>query len=383
MRIKGDDARRFMLAHHRLTRVSPKKGHGGIRDLLKTQRCIQLDPLEPMGSNADLVALARVDGIQRGDVYDAILSGHGFEHFCKERCLLPGDAFPWYARRAPSVPWWRIQTRLKRVDPRILDAVLDEVRQRGPITARELTDHGAVKPLDWSGWMGTSKATSMALEILWTRCQVVVSGRKNGAKIYDIPERALQSHLREMDEHDDPSFWRWALLDRVQAAGLLTLALGPQWGLIAGAKKAGIPDALVKEGQLERVVVEGSSRQYLAPKDILDRIPKRQNYDDRMRLLGPLDALIWDRKLVQQIFDFEYIWEVYKPKPKRRWGWYVCPLLYRGQLVGRVEGKVVDDHLRIIGLWKEKKTFDDKAFHALMERHALALNLKGHKLALQ
>ena len=66
---------------------------------------------------------------------------------------------------------------------------------------------------------------------------------------------------------------------------------------------------------------------------------KRVTYDDRVRILGPLDPLLWDRNLVHHVFDFEYVWEVYKPAHQRRWGWYVCPLLQRDRLIGR--GKLV------------------------------------------
>jgi len=101
-----------------------------------------------------------------------------------------------------------------------------------------------------------------------------------------------------------------------------------------------LPDQLVDEGVLEQIQIVGSRRTYLAPAGFLDR--PRQRDDGRLRILGPLDPLLWDRKLVACIFGFEYIWEVYKPANLRRWGWYVCPLLHRGKLVGRLAGRVRD-----------------------------------------
>jgi CheY-like chemotaxis protein len=73
----------------------------------------------------------------------------------------------------------------------VLTAVKKEIARRGPSTAGELTDHGKVAPLEWYGWKGTGRATSMALEVLWTRCELVVAGRGPGGKRYDLPERAL------------------------------------------------------------------------------------------------------------------------------------------------------------------------------------------------
>src|SRR5512143_2081288 len=90
------EARAWLVGHHALAASELPRGADGVHALISRLRCIQLDPLDPMGTNADLVALARVDGIAKGDVYRHLLPGHAFEHFAKERCLLPASAFPWY-----------------------------------------------------------------------------------------------------------------------------------------------------------------------------------------------------------------------------------------------------------------------------------------------
>src|SRR5512133_2442650 len=172
------EARAWLVGHHALAAPELPPGAAGVRALLARLRCIQLDPLDPLGTNADLVALARVDGIAKGDVYRHLLPGHAFEHFAKERCLLPARAFPWYrAELAVETAWWSHAERLRRLPDGVVEKVLEEVRARGPVAADDLSDHGRVQPLDWSGWMGTSRAAKMALEVLQTRCDVVVSGR--------------------------------------------------------------------------------------------------------------------------------------------------------------------------------------------------------------
>jgi uncharacterized protein YcaQ len=370
--LSREEARRFLVAHLGLAHGA-LSGAEGVRALLRQLRCIQLDPLDVVGTNADLVALARVHGIARGDVYRHLFPGHAFEHFAKERCLLPPSAFPWYRARAhrAAVPWWRHRERMERLPRGVLRKVLDEVRARGPIVASELADHGAVDPIDWAGWRGTAKATAMALEVLWTRCEVVVAGRAGRAgKIWDVPERALA----EVAAADAPSreFERWAILERVEAAGLLARAAGATWSMLGAARSSPLPDRLVAEGAIEEVVVEGAMRPYLAPAGFRDR-PLPADTDDRVRILGPLDPLIWDRKLVDQVFGFDYIWEVYKPASERRWGWYVCPLLHRGQLVGRIEARIDGRTLVIDRLWPERGAdLPPEALDAAFERHALA-----------
>lgn len=359
-------ARRRLVAHLGLGRRAGR-GASGVRAVLQRLRCIQLDPLDALGTNADLVVMARVDGIQRGDVWRHLFPRHAFEHFAKERCILPAAAFPHYREQghAAQVSWWRHAEREQRVPAAVIAAVLEEIRERGPVAVRELSEHGSVVPIDWSGWMGTAKATSMAVEILWTRCDIVVAGRdESGAKLYDLPERAL-GWAGARGEGD---FARWAVLERVRAAGLLTRAGGSMWSMLGALRTTPLIDEMIDEGSLIGVALEGSSRRYLA---IPEFFRARTSFDDQVRILGPLDPLLWDRDLVRHVFAFDYVWEVYKPASQRRWGWYVCPLLRRDQLIGRVDARIDGRTLAVRKLWLRDAAADLEAVRIALERHAL------------
>jgi uncharacterized protein YcaQ len=402
------EARAYLLTQLGLDRRT-KASAANVRALLSQLRCIQLDPLDPMGTNADLVAMARLQGLPRGAIYTHVYeNGAAFEHFAKERCLLPGAAFPFYRERMVQTPWWRVSERMKRVPPALVDAVESEVRERGPISAKALTDRGRVEAIDWGGWKGTSKATSMALEILWTQCRVVVCGRSREGKLYDVPERALgphgshavtpnardagaathdsrdaahdsrdAAHDSRAATHDSRDaapgdrFARWALVERVEAAGLLARTSGPTWSMLSDARTSALPDALVDEGTLDAVRLEGSKRAFLAPANVRDRATREP--DDALRILGPLDPLLWDRALLRELFDFDYVWEVYKPEAERRFAWYVMPLLHHGALVGRLSGRVDGTTLVIEALWREDAApLDDAALDAALQAHAEA-----------
>lgn len=358
-----DDARRRMVAHHRLDR----RIEVSIPALLDELGCIQLDPLDPLGTNADLVVMARLPDAAHGEVYREIYA-NAFEHFAKVRCILPASAFPQYRSRFVEAEWWRTQTRKKKVPAALVDEVEAEVRERGPLTAAELTDHGRVVPLDWSGWKGTSKATSMALEILWAQCRVVVAGRRGRAKLYDVPERALPAVA-----HAEPTepFEPWAIRHRAACAGLLPRRDGPWWSTLSEVRKSAWADAMIAEGELLEVRVEGVTGTYLTTPAFLER--ELREPDDELRILGPLDALLWDRRLVQGVFAFEYLWEVYKPAAQRRWGWYVVPLLHRGRLVGRLEGRARGERLAIERVWEETPgALDLGALDEALAHHAAA-----------
>jgi uncharacterized protein YcaQ len=371
--LSANEARRRLVSHLGLAR-----GVASTKKVLQRLRCIQLDPLDVIGTNADLVVMARVEKARRGDVWRDLFPRHAFEHFAKERCILRADAFPFYRERghAAQTPWWRHAEREQRVPQAIVAAVLEEVRGHGPVNARDLTDHGSVDPIDWSGWKGTAKATSMALEMLWTRCDIVVAGRtESGAKLYDVPRRALGAIAEEAPSED---FDRWALRERARAAGLLSRAGGSIWSMLSQVRISPLPDAMIESGQLVDVSIEGSPRRYLAvPEFLRARITSP---DDRVRILGPLDPLLWDRNLVRLLFDFEYVWEVYKPAKQRKWGWYVCPLLHRGQLVGRVDASIRDNVLVVRKLWIERDV-DVNLVHEALEDHAARCGCRGVRRA--
>jgi uncharacterized protein YcaQ len=365
--ISREDARTFLIGHLGLCRDRDEGGAAGVRGLLAERRCIQLDPLDRIGTNADLVALARVPEIGCGDVYSHLLPGHAFEHMAKERCLLPAAAFPQYRERMVAGYRHRWDGVLD-LPEELLEEVLAEVSERGPITPGELADRGKLTPPKDAWLRDTIPANSVAVEKLWNRCQVVVCGRAGNGKLYDVPERALPDVY---DAASTVDFDRWALLERVEAAGLMAMTAGPQWKVIEDARTSSLPQQLVAEGLLDLVTVEGSTRRYLAPAGFMNR--ELPDDDGRIRILGPLDPVLWDRKLVQQIFDFDYVWEVYKPKSKRIWGYYVCPILHHGRLVGRFEGRRDDGRLEVEQLWIEDGTeFDDQAWRAALTRHEAA-----------
>lgn len=323
-------------------------GAEGVAAVLDALECIQLDPIDRVGQNADLVAGARVAGIGPGEVHRA-LAGRSFEHFAKERCIIHGRHFAHYRGQAVQTPWWRHSERAGMLSEALLGEVLAEVRERGPLAVDQLTPRGRVEPMDWSGWSGTSRAEMLAFDVLWTRCEVVVSGRDaRGRRMANLPERAIPEWAHAPAEG---SFGETLLLARVRSCGLLSRAGGATWSMLADTRKDGTVDRLLAERRLVEVRV--GRRPYLALPASLD-LPVADVLHAASRravVLGPLDPLIWNRELVRDAFDFDYLWEIYKPAAQRRWGYYVCPLLVDAQLRGRMEGRREGDTLRIERTW--------------------------------
>jgi uncharacterized protein YcaQ len=173
-----------------------------------------------------------------------------------------------------------------------------------------------------------------------------------------VPGRALG---RWADADPAGDFAEEMLLARVRTAGLLSRAGGPMWSMLGDARTDGTVERLLEQGRVVEVRV--GRRPYL-----MEPAPPRPAPDDgAMRVLGPLDSLLWDRALVKEAFGFDYVWEIYKPAATRAWGYYVCPLLHRGALVGRMEGRREGRALVVETVWGEP---EPDAFAAAMERLA-------------
>ena len=367
--IDPETARRYLVGQVGLRSDRPSTGPAAIRDLLVALRCIQLDPIDRVGTNADLVIFSRLPGFRRGAVHDALLPGGAFEHFCKERCLLPPTAWPHYRARLGSIEWWKWGKVMAPPPDDVLADVLAEVSERGPLLPRDLSDRGPSKNmvLKWGG--KTPSMSEAALERLWSRGRVVVCGRQPKGKLYDVPERALPDVAAL--EPDEP--WdRFVLRERSEAAGLLGCNAGPWWSLARAVRTSETLKEMVEAGELALLRVDGLSRRYLAPGDWAERAFPED--DGRMRVIAPLDPLVWDRALVEHLWGFDYVWEIYKPAKKRRWGYYVCPLLHRGQLVGRFEGRRDEGgRVEVMNFWVEPGAdLDRDAFDEEMARLSAA-----------
>ncbi len=340
------EARKLLLGCTGLEQYREWKS-GSAANLLRHQRTIQLDPLDPMGTNVDLVGLARLNGLKRGELLPSLYDAGGFEHYAKERCIIAGELFSTYCEYLRRSPDFRTTARMKRVPKAVLDSLCEEVQTKGPTRISKLSDHGSVPPIDWSGWKSTSKLTSMAVELLVRQCRLVVCGREGREKVVGTPKDVLGERAEQPAERP---FEEAMLLERVRCAGLLSLRSSAAWSTLRKVRRSGVVEQLIESGELRRGSIEGTRGDVLV---LAETLQSHFATDDHLRILGPLDAFLWQRDLVQDLFGFHYRWEVYTPPAKRKFGWYVMPLLHCGALVGRLSGRVEGETLHIDGLWQE------------------------------
>jgi uncharacterized protein YcaQ len=373
--IPPEAARRFLVLHHLLAPPrSLPAGPEGVMAVFDRLGSIQFDPIEIAGRNHDLVLLARVAGYRR-EMTDRLLyeARALFETYNKGLSLVPTAELPWY-----RVNWDRARARHddKAFDEHapLVEELLTRIRETGPMSSIDVAPRAAI---DWY-WRPTNQVRAL-LEALAEAGLLGLSRRDGNRRVYDLVERLFPAELLARDLPIRDRF-RHKLLSRYRAHGMLgqrgsaelwlgsspQLTVGLEDGLPLGAAGRRVLHAeLVETGALLPVAIDGIAGPRYIPAEDLPRLEQAEmeiaegslpgGAPAGVAFLGALDPLIWDRDFLRTLYGFDYIWEVYVPAAKRRWGYYVLPILFGDRLVGRIEPRIERKAgtLRIAGLWWE------------------------------
>jgi uncharacterized protein YcaQ len=358
-------ARRFLALRHLLAppRSLPVKPESVLR-VVDRLGSLQFDPLEVAGRNHDLVLLARIKGYRR-EWTDAWLykDRRLYETYNKGLSIVPVAEMPWF-----RLTWERNHERLHRkgeafdVNAPLVDELLTRIRKDGPLLPRDV---GPREAIDWY-WRPTNQVRAI-LEGLAQSGILGIARREGNLRVYDFVERLFPAEiLATRVSEQEQRLHR--MLSRYRGNGLLG-ASGNQ-ELWVGTyrrpgEKAELRNELLERGDLLPVSVEDlKGDRYVIPDDLptLEQAEREiaagkapGGKAPGVAFIAPLDPLVWDRDLLRKLYAFDYLWEVYVPEAKRRWGYYVLPVLYGDRFVGRIEPRIERkaDTLDVIGLWWE------------------------------
>ena len=327
--VRAEAVRRLVVAaqgyapRHRRARAEDVEG--AVRGL----SCVQLDSISVVDRSDRIALSSRIGDYPRDAVSRLLGAGRLFEYWAHEACLLPIETWPLFRRRmeAGGRGWYG---RVHEEHPGLADEILAEIRARGPLASRHFEGSGG-------GGMWSWKPAKAMLERLWNHGELVVAGRQGFQRLYDLAERVIPRELLDEPPPSEHDALRELAERAVRARGALTEAgVREHWRLRGGiARVRPVLDELVAEGRLRRLAVNDGGADVLVAHDAeLDRPAPSAAV-----LLSPFDNLLWDRDFARRILGFDHLIEVYKPRPQRRYGYYVLPLLRGERIVGRADLK--------------------------------------------
>ncbi len=337
-------ARRFLLQYHGLDGTDSFRGLDGILSYLRRVGCIQYDPLDVVGRNADLVLQARISGYSR-DMLDKLLymDRSLIDGWDKMASILLAEDWPFF-RRIRERQGVEIAHLLRRRSSEgaldLKDVIFRAFHEKGPMLSTQMKMGEAGK-----GRWGHRNLSGAAMDYLFNTGEIGIQGKKGTQRIYDLIDNLLPEELLNFPEPfpDEHSFVRWYVARRIASVGLLWARNGGGWlgqHLSNKALRLSVLAELTDDGLLQRVFIDGITEPFhIRTEDVpmLNRITTEHEEKPVTRVLAPLDNLIWDRDMTRRIFGFEYTWEVYLPVDKRKYGYYVLPVLYGDRIVARFE----------------------------------------------
>ena len=330
------DARRIALAAQGFDTARPKTKatQRQVDALISRLGVIQIDSVNVLVRSQELPLFARLGNHDRNAIPKATEAQKLFEYWGHEAAHLPVEIHPLFrwkmnAARTGKVTHWGL-TSFYEENKAFVKRTLRHVATNGPTTSRELSTRTEKKGTWWD-W----DEAKVALEYLFLTGQLMSRGRGSDfARIYDTPERVLPQRIIDAPTPSEHVARKQLLVRSAIAQGVATTSdLADYYRQKLATVKPLIAE-LVEEGELHTVAVDGWTEKAFVHRNA--KLPKQLH---ATALLSPFDSLVWCRPRNERLFDFHYRIEIYTPKEKRKFGYYVLPFMMNGEMVGRVDLK--------------------------------------------
>ncbi|WP_432700926.1 winged helix-turn-helix domain-containing protein [Kluyvera cryocrescens] len=311
-------------------------------DILRTiqqMSLLQIDTINVVARSPYLVLFSRLGAYPSTWLDEALSRGELMEYWAHEACFLPRSDFPLVRHRmlAPHKMGWKYHQSWMNEHAQDIAALKSHIAENGPVRSADFS-HPRKGESGWWAW----KPHKRHLEGLFTAGEVMVVARRNFQRVYDLTERVMPHWNDATDALTQPVAERLMLENSARSLGIFR----PQW--LADYYRLRQPDlnALLAQWQDEQQIVavdvdtlgEMWVHSSLLPE--LARAVEGKLNATHSAVLSPFDPVVWDRKRAEQLFDFSYRLECYTPAPKRQYGYFVLPLLHRGEIVGRMDSKM-------------------------------------------
>jgi uncharacterized protein YcaQ len=311
-------------------------------DILSTIRrmsLLQIDTINIVARSPYLVLFSRLGAFEPRWLDDALRNGELMEYWAHEACFLPREDFALVRHRmlAPDKMGWKYRQAWMQEHAAEIEQLIAHIEEHGPVRSADF-EHPRKGTSGWWEW----KPHKRHLEGLFTAGKVMVIERRNFQRVYDLTQRVMP----QWDDVRD-------LLSQEQAEAIMLEKSARSLGLFRAQwladyyrlRRPALAQALAQMQEAQTILpvnVEGLGPAWLHASllPLLEQAQADKLTATHSAVLSPFDPVVWDRKRAEQLFGFSYRLECYTPAPKRQYGYFVLPLLHRGQLVGRMDAKM-------------------------------------------
>lgn len=312
---------------------------------------IQIDTLSMVERAHHHTLWTRIPDFQTDDLEELMEDRKVFEYWFHAASYLPMQDFRYVLPQMLTIK--RGESRYYNADPKVMEYVMDTIRNDGPKRARDF-ENESHKAGSWWNW----KPAKLALERLFMQGDLMISGRSGMQKTYDLTERVLPSFI-DTTEPTPLEFAEYLVKTNLRAYGLTTVKQITHLRKGNDLKKNvnTVLKTILDKGEISQVKIEGLSSAFIR-NDVFEKTFDLK--DSNIHLLSPFDNSIIHRDRIRQIFDFDFRLECYTPKEKRQYGYFCLPILYGDQFIGRVDCKAhrKEKKLELIHLHIENNTLD-------------------------
>ncbi|MCF6409857.1 winged helix-turn-helix domain-containing protein [Pseudalkalibacillus salsuginis] len=353
--------RRFLLSKQALLEA----GCSDALQMVKKLECVQLDPVSVVERNQHLVLASRIPGYETRHLDGLLAEGKVFEYFANAACVIPMEDFPLFEPTRKRIQL-KVAESLEKLGL-VVDAVIEQLRSEGPLPSRAFQSEKRVHGY-WDNKLPKTKETSLALNLLLDSGIIRVVRRDRTERYFDLTERTVSSDLLEKTRAMEEETARKMLIDKYLRAYSVFEPRDPRfgWQKLKAVERRAEVERRVDAGAVIPLEVDGTERQYYMLAEDMDELGQfvgdGKSLEGTATFLSPLDNLLWSRERIKDLFEFDYKWEIYTPRSKRKYGPYAMPILYGDRLIGRMDPQIDRKNevliVRLLQLepWVEKTT---------------------------
>ncbi len=359
-------ARHLHLAAQGLLRAPAKRAvYQDLINCISRMSLLQIDTIHVVARSPYLVLFSRLGNYPQAWLEQALAQGELFEYWAHEACFIPRADYRLLRHRmlSPERLGWKYNAQWVADHQQAIAELLQQIRENGPVRAADFT-HADNPKSGWWAW----KPHKRHLENLFSAGELMVAERRNFQRVYDLRSRVMPDWQDELHGISEAEATRQMLMNSARSLGVFRAAwLADYYRQKRAPVKDFIADAEAA-GDLVAVNTEGLGEMWLH-RDLLPLLetPLQATHST---VLSPFDPVVWDRKRALELFNFDYRIECYTPEEKRKFGYFVLPILHRGQIKGRLDARMLrqSKQLEIKKLWLEEKTRVTARFAADIRR---------------